>query len=257
MSVLPIRRSHQFLLMHAAVLGTYSILTPRITEIPFSKFKIQAITYAAGIAIQALWLSYPRWFPKRNWVEPAIFIGSVAALGYASSLPEFSDLAAGMTFALLSVAQVAIHHLAKKIPPSGQVIEHFRGGRGKAKKEIYQKDGVDYYTHADGHESKHLDGSFTINEKCKSNVRRAFIKNTKKGDVPATFFPSFAKKYYELLRPTVIRWVENGADFNKPYVEFSKPVGADEGKETNYVQIYFTGELGVHMRPKTLRSGII
>lgn len=108
--------------------------------------------------------------------------------------------------------------------------------------QTYSTNGKTYYTHCDGHESKHL----RLSRKLK---RKALIDSTSTG--PAMFFGDAAQNYNTLLRNAIVAWANAGAP-NPSYHTFDFEVGADEGKATNSVEIYYQEKIGSHMRPKTL-----
>ncbi len=119
------------------------------------------------------------------------------------------------------------------------------------KKTTYSKDGIAYYdTYHDGHGWKHVLSSAIYKQKFQD--QRDFIKSTKNGQ-PAKFFPQVFEgdlTYEQLVTSSVEAWVDKGADLANPYVEFPESIGADNGNETTWVQIYFTASGGVHIRPK-------
>ena len=117
------------------------------------------------------------------------------------------------------------------------------GRKDRERRTFKGPDGVDYYLHADTHGGKHLKFS-----RAKIS-RRDFINKTKEG--PAMFYLQVAQNYFKLLQEAIRGWVQNGATEPR-YFKFGYPVGADNGNETDTVEITYTGKLGSHMRPKYL-----
>jgi hypothetical protein len=115
------------------------------------------------------------------------------------------------------------------------------------KKEPYIKEGKTYYLHKDNHGGKHVIGArYYI-----PATKREFIAKTASRNCPATFYPDFAKNYDYLLKGILIEWIdERGGDPDKKFFEYEEPVGADEGKEINYIELYYGDEIGSHIRPK-------
>jgi hypothetical protein len=109
--------------------------------------------------------------------------------------------------------------------------------------KTYKAHGKTYYLHADKHGIKHTSGAYRFDPKKK----REFIRGTSNSD--ATFYPEIVIVYTDYLARVIKKWA-NRNDPNNNLIEFRFPVGADAGKETNFVELYYGGETGSHMRPK-------
>jgi|GEM_PF-2629517 len=110
-------------------------------------------------------------------------------------------------------------------------------------KKIREEDKKEYKgrsIYPDGHEGKHLP---TAN--CKM-TKRALVKSTERN--PAIFYPEFKNGYNNFLYEAVTKWIDKGEPV-EGIVDFSFPVGVDNGEETSSVQIYATITGGYHMRP--------
>ena len=117
--------------------------------------------------------------------------------------------------------------------------------RGDRKPKIYRVNNTVYYTHCDGHETKHLKNS-RIKKK-----PREFLAMTVGENSPATFYAEAAKNYSALLEQAIKGWADAGTP-QPSYYTFDRAIGADQGKETRTVEIYYGGAAGSHMRPKHL-----
>ncbi len=126
--------------------------------------------------------------------------------------------------------------------------------RKKAKREKphieLKKDDHVFFAHPDEHGGKHL---YT---KQRFNMRE-FVESTNGKDKDSKFHPLivYPSNYASWVERSVRAWYENGADQNFPYVKFPMVIGADDGNETEAVQIYFTTN-GAHIRPKYLDTEI-
>ncbi|HSX13046.1 MAG TPA: ankyrin repeat domain-containing protein [Chlamydiales bacterium] len=108
--------------------------------------------------------------------------------------------------------------------------------------------GVQYDAYHDGHGYKHCIHQNDYNKKYKNDKKR-FIQSTLSG--AAKFYP-FPFSYDNLIYLCVESWIKKGADDKKPYVKFPDAIGADNGNETNVVEIYFSASGGAHVRPKDI-----
>lgn len=86
----------------------------------------------------------------------------------------------------------------------------------------------------------------------KFKTKKKFEKSTQNSS--AKFFPEFRTNYEKVLENCIKGWVDKGANKSYPYVEFDDHVGADNGKLTKTVEIYFTSSGGAHIRPKYLEA---
>ena len=114
--------------------------------------------------------------------------------------------------------------------------------------QTYSKGGITYYLHADAHGGKHLPG--TVVSKL---PKRDFIERTKR--TSATFYPELTPNYPAMVAHAIRMWADAGANEDQMWIEFSGPIGADEGSETSWVELYYRGELGSHIRPKSIPLG--
>lgn len=117
---------------------------------------------------------------------------------------------------------------------------------------VIEHDDIVYYAHHDGHGFKHIVANKEAAKKFKKDKQKLISQTTAKD---SKFYPNVVNQtnYEEWVENCVRQWVKNGADMNHLFVEYGAPVGADDGHETNTIQIYLTeGKLGAHIRPKHL-----
>ncbi len=130
-------------------------------------------------------------------------------------------------------------------PESLRSLGMYVGGRKDRKPKIYRVNNIDYYTHCDGHEAKHLKNSR------KKMSRRDFLAMTVGNNSPAMFYADAAQNYNALLEKAIKGWADFGAP-QPSYYRFDQPIGVDQGHGTSMVEIYYGGPIGSHMRPKYL-----
>lgn len=114
-----------------------------------------------------------------------------------------------------------------------------------------------HYLHADSHGGpKHTKSSFSFypsSKKSKTNPasyqKEKLIKFTENGH--ATFFPEFASYYNANLEAALREWFLRGASHEKRLIEYDRDIGADKGRATSFVEIYYGADTGSHIRPKT------
>ncbi|HEY4255466.1 MAG TPA: hypothetical protein VGM34_03875 [Chlamydiales bacterium] len=56
------------------------------------------------------------------------------------------------------------------------------------------------------------------------------------------------------MAQSIQTWADSGARQDMPFVDLQTVIGADEGVETSWVEIYYGGEIGSHIRPKSRAS---
>ena len=120
----------------------------------------------------------------------------------------------------------------------------------KSQKEIFSFGGKKFHLHPDSHGGKHL--TFSKNEKMKLAEKEEIVKKTIGRS--ALFFPHISRQYRDVLSFAIRQWATKGADTNYSYVKLSESIGADNGVETSWVELYYGGEVGSHIRPKHLES---
>lgn len=113
----------------------------------------------------------------------------------------------------------------------------------KVKHETYVIGERTYYLHPDRHGGKHL-----CFKEPKSTS--AFLAQTIGDDNAALFYPEFSRNYNAMLAEAITTWADAGENYDYPFVTLSRPVGADNGVETNVVQVYYGDFIGSHIRPK-------
>lgn len=122
----------------------------------------------------------------------------------------------------------------------------------KSKQVVIHANEKTYYAHHDGHGWKHC--ALGKEALIAFKQKREFIANTRSGS--AKFFPSSVENraaYEKLTEQCIQTWIAQGANETHPYVEMPEPIGADDGYETNTIEIYGLGSvLGAHIRPKHL-----
>lgn len=91
----------------------------------------------------------------------------------------------------------------------------------------------------DGHEDKHI-----VRAKAyQPGSHRQWVDATKQE--AASFFPDFVEKYQKNL----VEAVKQSIDEEKAIIDFKKGVGAADGKETSFIEVYTTSTGGYHIRP--------
>lgn len=106
--------------------------------------------------------------------------------------------------------------------------------------------GITYYAQHDGHGGKHI---LPLVKKLPSDKKNQLVTGTKRG--PAKFFPHLihTDNYDEFVVNCVQTWIDKGANLSDMIVTAPSSIGADQGHETNAIEIY-TSQAGSHIRPK-------
>ena len=122
-------------------------------------------------------------------------------------------------------------------------------GKGKGKgapltRRYVAYRGEEYSAFPDDHQKKHLPAPALDDLK-----RKAFLKKTKGDD--ALFYPEEVRgeALQDLVVESVANWVRQGAE-RSDKVYLARMIGADDGFETDSVEMYYGGPIGLHMRPK-------
>lgn len=140
-------------------------------------------------------------------------------------------------------------HKGRQPQPNKQKVEKKEEKKLDQRIETYKKRGICYSLRPDSHGKKHIKNIFAFKNKdlrIRKN-KNAFLDMTKGG--AATFYPEIAAEYNDYLAQCIRKWVDEGADLSHQFVKFSGPIGASEGRETSWVQLYYCDVTHSHMRP--------
>lgn len=129
----------------------------------------------------------------------------------------------------------------EKLKKFNQVFQREEALNDLLKKDIYKTEKRNYYLKKDNHGNKHT--SLDYNKAMKPNQ-------------PATFNSKFKKFYDETLKKVIITWATANQDKNagSNIIDFSEETGIDEQTKTTFIELYYNGEIGSHIRPKKITN---
>ncbi|MFN8770812.1 MAG: hypothetical protein ACK5Z5_05640 [Neisseriaceae bacterium] len=115
----------------------------------------------------------------------------------------------------------------------------------RKREKTYTHNNQTYYLHADDHGHKHVKYSNSTTKKNLANIKKPV----------ATFNSDYARNYNTKLSEVIKHAIHNnllqvGQPDQPTIIDMGEVVGWDQSKETAYIELYYGGEFGSHMRPK-------